>query len=260
MNERLIAAKRASQTLIVAMAIALATGLLLWKEAAPPISPTGLSHTATSVVAQFKSVGRFSAHKAALRPVFSSQTSVSDIRVVNPKAVNQQKTEILEKAIKSPTPSEKMMLSERKKIMEQQNGVLSHEKGVGNAIDETVSVGQNGAGAGKLADGASMPRATREGQSDLLASVIAAIKADIERNKTYPRRARQTGIEGTVILRIHIGEDGRVASVTLGKADRFALLNQAALLAAKGLTRMQTELKRALTVEVPVVFSLQKDD
>lgn len=88
------------------------------------------------------------------------------------------------------------------------------------------------------------------------ASALALIVDVIEQNKRYPRRARQTGTEGVVVLAVRIGADGMVIAVDVARKAASNLLNRAALSAAEKLLGQRLPMKSALTVEVPVVFSL----
>lgn len=87
-------------------------------------------------------------------------------------------------------------------------------------------------------------------------SALALIVDVIEQNKRYPRRARQTGTEGVVVLAVRIGADGMVIAVDVARKAASTLLNRAALSAAEKLLGQRLPVKSALTVEVPVVFSL----
>lgn len=97
---------------------------------------------------------------------------------------------------------------------------------------------------------------TGSGASDGTDRVLAELLAVIEANKTYPRRARQTGQQGEVLLAVEIGPDGRVANVSIRKKHASALLNRAALKAAEPLEGRPTKLSKAVTIVVPVRFEL----
>lgn len=88
-------------------------------------------------------------------------------------------------------------------------------------------------------------------------SAVAQIMAVIEANKTYPRRARQTGQEGEVVLAVLIRSDGTVERVDVLEKHASRLLNRAALSAAEPLIGAKTPLRRALTLKVPVRFDLK---
>ena len=87
-------------------------------------------------------------------------------------------------------------------------------------------------------------------------SALAVIVNVIEANKSYPRRARQTGVEGEVLLTVRIAAGGLISSVDIKKKHRSALLNRAAARAAEKLLGMRIEGAPQMTVDVPVVFSL----
>lgn len=95
------------------------------------------------------------------------------------------------------------------------------------------------------------------GASDGTDQVLAELLAVVEANKTYPRRARQTGQQGEVQLAVEIGPDGRVVDVSIRKKHASALLNHAALKAAEPLEGRPTKLTKAVTIVVPVRFELR---
>lgn len=95
------------------------------------------------------------------------------------------------------------------------------------------------------------------GASDGTDQVLAELLAVVEANKTYPRRARQTGQQGEVQLAVEIGPDGRVVDVSIRKKHASALLNRAALKAAEPLEGRPTKLTKAVTIVVPVRFELR---
>lgn len=70
------------------------------------------------------------------------------------------------------------------------------------------------------------------------ASALALIVSTIEANKRYPRRARQTGTQGLVVLAVEINAEGVVTSVRLLRPNASVLLNRAAQKAAEPLIGM----------------------
>ena len=102
-----------------------------------------------------------------------------------------------------------------------------------------------------LSAGSNLGRA-KEARENALAVIVNMIEA----NKSYPRRARQTGVEGEVLLAVRIAAGGLISSVDIKKKHRSALLNRAAARAAEKLLGMRIEGAPKMTVDVPVVFSL----
>lgn len=126
--------------------------------------------------------------------------------------------------------------------------------------DEQASVatpaagGTQGAGRGS----APVPAGGAAGNADHDdRSLLAAIVSTIEANKRYPRRARQTGVQGRVVLSVAINAQGTVTGVTVKVPHGSVLLNRAALKAAQPLVGMKLKVSRALTVDVPVEFTLK---
>ena len=106
-------------------------------------------------------------------------------------------------------------------------------------------------------DSASPAQGTASGTSaDARNTALAKIVAVIDEHKRYPRRARQTGAEGDVVLAVTIDGNGIVTGVVLKKTHPSVLLNRAALKAAEPLIGVKLPLSAPLTVEVPVRFTI----
>lgn len=106
-------------------------------------------------------------------------------------------------------------------------------------------------------DSASPAQGTASGTSaDAQNAALTKIVAVIDEHKRYPRRARQTGAEGDVVLAVTIDGNGIVTGVVLKKPHPSVLLNRAALKAAEPLIGVKLPLSAPLTVEVPVRFTI----
>lgn len=113
--------------------------------------------------------------------------------------------------------------------------------------DAAAGTGEGKGLAGKAAGSA----------GDLRSQALAQILDVVEANKRYPRRARQTGQSGEVLLAVHVNGEGVVERVELRRKNASALLNRAASAAAKPLLGMKTMLAEPLTLEIPVKFELR---
>ena len=127
-------------------------------------------------------------------------------------------------------------------------------------VDKTEVKASDGAKASAALSGgksASPAQGTASGTSaDARNTALAKIVAVIDEHKRYPRRARQTGAEGDVVLAVTIDGNGIVTGVVLKKTHPSVLLNRAALKAAEPLIGMKLPLSAPLTVEVPVRFTI----
>lgn len=127
-------------------------------------------------------------------------------------------------------------------------------------IDKTEVKASDGAKASAALSGgksASLAQGTASGVStDAQNAALAKIVAVIDEHKRYPRRARQTGAEGDVVLAVTIDGNGIVTGVVLKKTHASVLLNRAALKAAEPLIGVKLPLSAPLTVEVPVRFTI----
>ncbi len=127
-------------------------------------------------------------------------------------------------------------------------------------VDKTEVKASDGAKASAALSGgksASLAQGTASGVStDAQNAALAKIVAVIDEHKRYPRRARQTGAEGNVVLAVTIDGNGIVTGVVLKKTHASVLLNRAALKAAEPLIGVKLPLSAPLTVEVPVRFTI----
>ena len=127
-------------------------------------------------------------------------------------------------------------------------------------VDKTDVKASDGAKASTAlsgGDSASPAQGTASGTSaDARNTALATIVAVIDEHKRYPRRARQTGAEGDVVLAVTIDGNGIVTGVVLKKPHASVLLNRAALKAAEPLIGVKLPLSAPLTVEVPVRFTI----
>ena len=127
-------------------------------------------------------------------------------------------------------------------------------------VDKTEVKASDGAKASAAlsgGDSASPAQGTASGTSaDARNAALAKIVTVIDEHKRYPRRARQTGAEGDVVLAVTIDGNGIVTGVVLKKPHASVLLNRAALKAAEPLIGVEFPLSAPLTVEVPVRFTI----
>ena len=118
-----------------------------------------------------------------------------------------------------------------------------------------ASAGSNSSARSGGAGGVSNASGNAEAGDE--SAALALIVREIEAHKRYPRRARQTGVEGKVVLSVEIDAAGIIRSVSLLEKHNSVLLNRAALQAADGLVGIKLPLGKAMTAAVPVVFTLR---
>jgi protein TonB len=90
---------------------------------------------------------------------------------------------------------------------------------------------------------------------------LQAATPDYDRNPPpeYPRRARQLGFEGTVLLQVWVNSNGGVDHAKIAASSGYAMLDDSALRAVKGwrfTPARQGGQPVAALVQVPVRFTL----
>jgi protein TonB len=99
-----------------------------------------------------------------------------------------------------------------------------------------------------------------ESSSAVSAEVRATAKYSDNPPPVYPSIARRRGYEGTVVLEVFVGEDGRVGEVRIAESSSYRLLDRSAIKAVEGWQfepGSQGGKTVAMWVRVPVDFRLQ---
>lgn len=216
----------------------LPSGVLRQKIVVPLVEdPPATKKSKETLVEHTVAKSDFQIEKKIAEPVIESKPEPK----LEPKPVPKPKVRPQPKAQPRPQPQ-----SEPKAAV---------QKAKESPASEVKSTGSDAAGA---SGGVGLPAGSNLGQAkEARESALAVIVNVIEANKSYPRRARQTGVEGEVLLTVRIAAGGLISSVDIKKKHRSALLNRAAARAAEKLLGMRIEGAPQMTVDVPVVFSLQ---
>ena len=88
-------------------------------------------------------------------------------------------------------------------------------------------------------------------------SVLHKLLGAIEQYKNYPKHARRTGAEGTAILLVQVGNDGKVTGSSLHKGSGHGVLDSATEQLGTRLAGLDTGVRgSSFSVRVPVEYSL----
>lgn len=246
--------RRADRFARVAVAAAalglLAAGLLtvVQKAIAVPELTKGILRDETTVVIETVPM------TPAKEPLVEHLADASDVKV-------EAKPEPVEETPPPPPPEAPKVIEEPKpKPVVKKPPVKKKPVKKDLPVDKTEVKASDGAKASAALSGgnsASPAQGTASGTSaDARNTALAKIVAVIDEHKRYPRRARQTGAEGDVVLAVTIDGNGIVTGVVLKKPHASVLLNRAALKAAEPLIGVKLPLSAPLTVEVPVRFTI----
>jgi protein TonB len=89
---------------------------------------------------------------------------------------------------------------------------------------------------------------------------IVRIVGKVVSERDYPRLAKERGWEGSPLIRVEIGEDGKLRLVDVAKSSGFPLLDERAASKIKEirLPKIPEEFRdRTFSVDVPFKFSLR---
>ena len=128
-------------------------------------------------------------------------------------------------------------------------------RGAGSGAPAAGAPGARGAGDGQVA-----LAITGAGGAEMYGPYLAALRRRLQETLEYPAAARRRGLSGTVDLEIALESTGRVSEVLLVRSSSHAMLDDAALQAARNLRQVPfpPEVRpRALRVRLPVVFELR---
>ena len=229
----------------------LAAGLLtvVQKAIAVPELTKGILREETTVIIETVPM------TPAKEPLVEHLADASDVKV-------EAKPEPVKEETPPPPPPEAPKVIEKTKPKPVVNKPPVKKKPVKKdlPVDKTEVKASDGAKASAAlsgGDSASPAQGTASGTSaDARNAALAKIVTVIDEHKRYPRRARQTGAEGDVVLAVTIDGNGIVTDVVLKKPHASVLLNRAALKAAEPLIGVEFPLSAPLTVEVPVRFTI----
>lgn len=247
--------RRADRFARVAVAAAalglLAAGLLtvVQKAIAVPELTKGILRDETTVVIETVPM------TPAKEPLVEHLADASDVKV-------EAKPEPVKEEMPPPPPPEapKVIEEPKPKPVVKKPPVKKKPVKKDLPVDKTEVKASDGAKASAAlsgGDSASPAQGTASGTSaEARNAALAKIVAVIDEHKRYPRRARQTGAEGDVVLAVTIDGNGIVTGVVLKKPHASVLLNRAALKAAEPLIGVKLPLSAPLTVEVPVRFTI----
>lgn len=121
-------------------------------------------------------------------------------------------------------------------------------------VEASAGDAGNGTSGGIQGTSVTSGNSTTQNESAALALILQEVNA----KKRYPRRARQTGQEGRVMLSVQVNDKGIVTAIDIAEKHASVLLNRAALQAAEGLVGMKLPLTKALHICVPISFSLSE--
>ncbi len=182
---------------------------------------------------------------AAMPPVADAPAAVSPAPVVTAPA--------------APGPADSVVASETPIASEPRGGGAVGGEGAtggGAAAVPAASQARGGAdGGGTLA--LAIPG---EGGAGVYGPYLAALRRRLQAALEYPAAARRRGLSGTVHLEIALEATGHVSDVLLVRSSSHAVLDTAALDAARNLRRVPFPpdvRPRALRVRLPVVFELR---
>lgn len=247
--------RRADRFARVAVAAAalglLAAGLLtvVQKAIAVPELTKGILRDETTVVIETVPM------TPAKEPLVEHLADASDVKV-------EAKPEPVKEEMPPPPPPEapKVIEEPKPKPVVKKPPVKKKPVKKDLPVDKTEVKASDGAKASAAlsgGDSASPAQGTASGTSaEARNAALAKIVTVIDEHKRYPRRARQTGAEGDVVLAVTIDGNGIVTGVVLKKPHASVLLNRAALKAAEPLIGVKLPLSAPLTVEVPVRFTI----
>ncbi len=129
-------------------------------------------------------------------------------------------------------------------------------------LSASVAPGPEEPGIGKPEAGASAPSPIRTRAAEAgtggpsTAGVVALIERRMAERKTYPRLARERGIEGTVVLAARVDADGGLADARIAESSGSALLDRAAIGLLRSVFPVPNDSRAAFAFEERVVYRL----
>jgi TonB family protein len=89
-------------------------------------------------------------------------------------------------------------------------------------------------------------------------AIISLFVDKIESAKHYPYIARRKGIEGTVIVFVHLNKNGELKDVVLRKSSNYEILDKSAVELIKKATPFRHGYHSDLKIEIPITYKLMR--
>lgn len=173
------------------------------------------------------------------------------IRKPEPEVVKTQEPRLEPKAVVKPEPKPKNRPKPVKKAKPVRKTVAQEKlPEVSESAEEATGVSGNAAVSVPAAVG------SMQAENDRRSAVLAAVLQAVEKHKRYPRQGRRSGAEGTCILMVQVGEDGRVISYSLAGGSGRSVLDAASERLGEKLVGLYVGTKGKLKVLVPVHYRL----
>lgn len=214
----------------------------------------------TLVHAQFRTVQAPKVRQPEMKKVLAE---ASDFQVaeklreeVRPKPAVERTPDPLPKV--KPKPKRKPVPAEKPRaVPEPAPASKKAEPAVPASAQNIPDAAQQGAVSSVQAAAASPGAAgSVAAEADRRNEALAAILRAVEKYKQYPRQGRRSGAEGTCVLRVHVGGDGRVDSCSLSEGSGRSVLDAAARRLGEKLVGLSVGTKGGFHVLVPVHYRL----
>lgn len=173
----------------------------------------------------------------------ASEKMVSPVKKkTNTSKPAQQVRQQAKQKVTQPQPLQTVTAAQLQNHAEANSGPGAEAQARGVADGKgTAGHGKNGAESG----GAASP------------SVLHKLLGAIEQYKNYPKHARRTGAEGTAILLVQVGNDGKVTGSSLHRGSGHGVLDSATEQLGTRLAGLDTGVRgSSFSVRVPVEYSL----
>ena len=104
-----------------------------------------------------------------------------------------------------------------------------------------------------------LPEATKaEASASSKSQALKILLAEIEKRKKYPKQARRTGAEGTVVMQVNINASGEIISCSIAKNCGIGALDLETDRLGKKLSGLNIGVRGAqFSIKVPIRYSLQ---
>jgi len=99
---------------------------------------------------------------------------------------------------------------------------------------------------------------TKTTNSASKSQVLAWLNREIRKYFSYPGIARRRNLEGTVLLRFAVEQNGRIADVRIAQSSGAGILDRAALASLQKLASVTLPLAEKLELTLPVIYRLKQ--
>ncbi|MDD2887556.1 MAG: energy transducer TonB [Aliarcobacter sp.] len=178
--------------------------------------------------------------KPELKPL-QEEIKKEDTKAEEPKV--EEKKELIEKVVETPKPSIKKKVEKKEEPKKESETTKKVEEIISKTTEKIIT-----------AEKEILTKPIVDEKKDYLDKHLAQIRNLINQNVKYPMKARKLSIEGIVVVKFKILEDGSVENIEIIDGHKF--LQNATIEAIQEASKNFPKTNKSIEIQIPIEYKL----